>query len=71
MVTFILLAVGGLNWGLVAISPKYDLVQMLLGTWPMAVTAVYALVGISAVVEIVTHKKNCKCCDSSAGAGAM
>jgi uncharacterized membrane protein YuzA (DUF378 family) len=44
---------------------------MLLGTWPMAVTAVYALVGISAVVEIVTHKKNCKCCDSSAGAGAM
>ena len=62
MVTFILLIVGGLNWGLVGIA-NYNLVDSLLGSWPSVISLVYILVGLSAVVEIVTHKKNCKCCD--------
>lgn len=60
MITFILLVVGGLNWGLDALG--YNLVTMLLGNWPMAEKVVYLLVGASAVVELITHKKNCSMC---------
>lgn len=63
-VAFILLVVGGLNWGLVAVG--YNLVESLLGSWPVVVQIVYGLVGISAIVEIVTHKKSCKECTVSA-----
>ena len=60
MVTFILLAVGGLNWLLVAFG--YNLVSMIFGTGTTLEQAVYVLVGLSAVYEIVTHKKTCKLC---------
>jgi uncharacterized membrane protein YuzA (DUF378 family) len=39
MVTFILLVVGGVNWGLSALG--FNIVSMLLGTWPMVEKAVY------------------------------
>jgi len=64
-VTFILLVVGGLNWGLVALG--YNLVNMLVGSWPMLERLVYLLVGLSAVYELVTHKKNCKQCSTQGG----
>lgn len=60
MVTFILLVIGGLNWGLSAVG--YNVVEMLLGSWPAVVQVVYILVGLAAVVEIVTHKGKCKDC---------
>ena len=60
MVTFILLVVGGLNWGLSAVG--YNVVEMLLGSWPALLQVVYILVGLSAVVELVNHKKDCKAC---------
>lgn len=65
MLAFILLVVGGLNWLLVAFG--WNLVTMLVGTWPMVEKLVYILVGLSAVYEAVTHKSNCKMC----GAGSM
>lgn len=61
-VTFILLIIGGLNWGLSAIG--YNVVEMLLGSWPAVLQVVYILVGLSAVVELVSHKKDCKACGS-------
>ncbi len=61
MVAFILLVIGGLNWGLVALF-NVNLVEMLLGAWPMVAKIVYALVGLSAVYELLTHKKNCMHC---------
>lgn len=64
MVTFTLLVVGGLNWGLSALN--FNVVEMLLGSWPVVVKIVYILVGLSAIYEIVTHKANCKLCGSSA-----
>ena len=70
MVTWVLLVVGGLNWGLVAVNYDYNLVNMLLGSWPMVERLVYLLVGLSAVYELVTHKQNCKMC-SSGGMGQM
>lgn len=69
MVTWILLVVGGLNWGLEAFD--YNLVSMLLGSWPMVEKLVYLLVGLSAVYEIATHKKNCKACSAGSMGGQM
>ena len=63
-VAFILLVVGGLNWGLTALG--FNVVNMLVGSWPIVETVVYLLVGISAIYEVVTHKKNCRDCGSSA-----
>ena len=63
MVTFILVIVGALNWGLTALG--YNVVEMILGSWPMVLKIVYLLVGLSAVYEVVTHKSNCKNCSMS------
>lgn len=58
-VTWILLVVGGLNWGLEVFGWGID------SFLPSGVTSlVYLLVGISALVEIFTHKNNCKQCES-------
>lgn len=56
-VAFILLVVGGLNWGLVALG--YNLVEMVLGMG-MATKVVYGLVGLSAVMMLFHGK--CKMC---------
>ncbi len=67
MLTFVLLVVGGLNWLLVAFG--YNLVDSLLGEGSTLSMVVYILVGLSAVYEALTHKKNCKAC--SGGNGGM
>lgn len=61
-IAFVLLVIGGLNWGLVALG--YNLVGMILGSWPMVEKIVYLLVGLSAVYEVITHKSRCKNCMS-------
>ncbi len=61
MVAFLLLVVGGLNWGLWALF-GFNLVSVLLGSWPMVEKLVYILVGVSAVYIGVTHKGDCKVC---------
>ena len=60
-ITFLLLVIGGINWLLVG-ALGFDLVAWLLGSMTTASAAVYVLVGISALVELFTHKKNCKMC---------
>jgi uncharacterized membrane protein YuzA (DUF378 family) len=62
MVAWILLVVGGINWGLTAFG--YNVVNMLLGSWPMVEQIVYILVGLSALYELFTHKANCKECSA-------
>ena len=61
MVTFTLMAVGALNWGLVALL-QLNLVEMLFGGMPALVNLVYLLVGASAVYELATHMGNCMYC---------
>lgn len=58
-VTFILLVIGGLNWGL-------EIFGTGIGKFlPMMVSkVVYALVALSAIYELATHKNCCKMCDS-------
>ncbi len=60
VVAFILLVVGGLNWGLVGLF-DYNLVMAVLGTGMLA-KLVYVLVGLSALYLLVTHKGDCKTC---------
>lgn len=62
VITFVLVVVGGINWGLVGINPSYNLVTMLLGSWPAIEQVVYILVGLSAIYFAVTHKGDCKTC---------
>ncbi len=61
MAAFVLLVVGGLNWGLMGLL-NLNLVNMLVGSWPMLEQLVYVLVGASAVYIGVTHKMDCKTC---------
>lgn len=40
-----LVVIGAINWGLVGLL-NFNLVTFLLGSWPLMVTLVYALVGL-------------------------
>ncbi len=61
MAAYVLLWVGGINWGLVGLF-DFNLVEALLGNWLGFVMLVYVLVGVSAVYTLVTHKGYCKIC---------
>jgi uncharacterized membrane protein YuzA (DUF378 family) len=60
MVAFLLVIVGGLNWLMVG-AFDMNLVAMLLGTGNPA-RAVYVLVGLAAVYELIGHKGRCSDC---------
>lgn len=49
----VLLVVGGLNWGLVAVA-DFDLVAAIFGAGTPLARVVYGLVGLSAVYQIAT-----------------
>lgn len=55
-VSMALVAVGALNWGLVALW-DLNLVMWLLGSWPMLERLVYVLVGASGAWMLVEYKK--------------
>lgn len=61
MVAFLLVLVGALNWGLVALF-SFNLVTALVGSMPGVENVVYILVGLSAVYVGITHKSDCKIC---------
>jgi uncharacterized membrane protein YuzA (DUF378 family) len=69
MIAFILVIIGGVNWGLVGLGnwmgSNWNVVNLLLGSWPMVEAIVYILVGLSAILLVFTHKKDCKTCSSS------
>ena len=62
MVTFTLVIVGALNWGLAAFD--YNVVHMLLGAYDMAEKAVYVLVALSGLYLAATHMQDCKMCSA-------
>lgn len=61
LIAFTLMAVGGLNWLLVG-AFDLDLVATLFGAGSTLAKAVYIIVGLATIVEILTHKKNCAAC---------
>ena len=54
-VALVLVVVGGLNWGLIALM-DLDLVAMLFGDMSMVSRIVYGLVGVSAIYVAVMMK---------------
>lgn len=67
MVTYLLVFVGALNWGLVGLF-DFNLVSTLLGSYPMLERLVYILVGLSAVYDMaMLHKWYCKVCGDKKG----
>ena len=63
MVAFILLVIGGLNWGLRIFGVDIE-------TWHLGMTVdkiIYALVALSAIYEIFTHGGRCKECNPANG----
>lgn len=60
IVAYVLLFVGGLNWGLIGLL-QYNLVSIIFG--PMGLeNIVYILVGLSTVYVVATHMGDCKVC---------
>ena len=71
MVSWILIIIGALNWGLVGLGGflggNWNVVNLVLGSWPAVEWLVYVLVGLAGVYELITHRNNCKLC----GGGGM
>ena len=61
MIAWILVIVGALNWGLVGLGDfagaDWNIVNMLLGTWPQVESLVYVLVGASGAWMLVNKGK--------------
>lgn len=51
-ITLLLLVIGGLNWGLVGLF-GFDLVAALFGEMSLLSRIIYALVGVSALWQLV------------------
>lgn len=66
-IAFVLVIVGGLSWGLIAIGnwmgSNWNVVNLLLGQWAGVENLVYLLVGLSALTLLFSHKKNCRACN--------
>jgi uncharacterized membrane protein YuzA (DUF378 family) len=57
---YILLIIGGLNWGVYGVSGR-DLVDVLFGSIPMIAGIIYVLVGLSALYIILNRFSFCTC----------
>ena len=57
ILTYVLVLVGALNWGLVGLF-SFNLVSALLGDMTFLSRTVYILVGISAIISLITSYKN-------------
>jgi len=55
ILTFVLVVIGALNWGLVGLF-QFDLVAALLGNASVFSRLVYSLVGISALYQLTELK---------------
>ena len=76
IVAAVLLIVGGLNWGLVGVGmlmgkglEAWNVVHMLLGSWPVVEAIVYLLVGVAAILKIFGCP--CKKCKEACAACAV
>lgn len=61
VVAFILVLIGALNWGVLALT-GWEVGQLFGGMDAAVSKLVYILVGLAAVYLVVMHKKDCKTC---------
>ncbi len=57
MLAIALVIIGGLNWGLYALNPSYNLVSILLGWMPILEKVVYVVVALAAIYLAVLTPK--------------
>lgn len=69
MIAFALMAIGGLNWLLVAFG--WNLVEAIFNEGSTVSMVIYILVGLGTIYEIVMHKKQCMYCSSMMGDKGM
>jgi uncharacterized protein len=66
IIAFILVIIGGVQWGLIGIAGfaggNWDLLGMLFASMPSVLWIIYILVGLSALWLLFTHRKDCKTC---------
>ena len=67
-ITWLLIIIGGINWLLVGIL-GWDVGMLFGGQAAIVSRIIYVLVGLSALYELFTHKKNCNVC--AIGNGSM
>jgi len=63
-IAFVLLIIGGLNWGLTGVISGWNLANFVGDTVTMIV---YILIGLSALYEVFNHKNICRNCCSQGG----
>ncbi len=73
-IAWVLVVIGGINWGLVGLGmlmgSDWNVVGMILGSWPTVLAIVYLLVGIATLAKLFGCKcKKCKNCMVSAPMG--
>lgn len=69
MISKWLVVIGGINWGLVG-AFNFNLVNMLVGSWPIVERVVYVLVGLAALMVLAHMFGMCKkCCEGGACKG--
>ncbi|MDP3995019.1 MAG: DUF378 domain-containing protein [Patescibacteria group bacterium] len=61
MIALFLVVVGALNWGVIALT-GWEVGQLFGGMDAQVSKVIYVLVGLSGLVVIFTHKKDCKTC---------
>lgn len=69
-ITFLLLVIGGLNWLLLGLF-GWEIGEIFGGSSVTLSRIIYVLVGLSAVYELMGHKKNCKMCSMGKMGGGM
>lgn len=70
MISFLLVIIGGLNWGLVGFF-QFDLVATIFGGADSMISRIiFGLVGLAAIYLLVTHKKDCRTCGAGGGGGS-
>ena len=61
VLTFVLVMVGALNWGLVGLF-NFNLLTTIFGSLPSLERIIYIAVGLSGIYLFAQHKKDCKNC---------
>ena len=62
----ILVVVGGLNWLLLGVL-QWEVGSLFGGSSAAISRVIYVVIGLAALYELFTHKKNCKSCESKMG----
>ena len=56
----LLVLIGAINWGLIGLF-NFNLVEVLLGSWPMVVRILYIIIGLAGVMGLIHMCKSGSC----------